>query len=353
MTRELTADRGDAGQRLDRVLSRHLSDVTIATRTRIQRWIADGLVAVNGSSSRRVARRVAAGDIVSVALPLRARRPVMMAEATALVVLLEDEHLAIVDKPPGVVCHPTHAHATGTMMNALLWLAREWPAPQRPSLGRPAGQVDVRPAAGGEDRGRACGAAANPRGPGSIKEYLALVYGDVRPEQGQISLRLSRDRVDRRRVAASTSTGAFSLTTYERVAAIEAPDTTLSLLRCRLGPAVPHQIRVHLAARGWPIVGDPVYGEPRWGAVADPTVSAALAGFPRQALHASRVAFQHPVTGDASTLNRATARRYAGDPRRAGRRCCLGRKVIGFEMDLVLQFDGFEGSRCWFRFGVR
>ena len=134
MTRELTADRGDAGQRLDRVLSRHLSDVTIATRTRIQRWIADGLVAVNGSSSRRVARRVAAGDIVSVALPLRARRPVMMAEATALVVLLEDEHLAIVDKPPGVVCHPTHAHATGTMMNALLWLAREWPAPQRPSL---------------------------------------------------------------------------------------------------------------------------------------------------------------------------------------------------------------------------
>ncbi len=134
MTRELTADRGDAGQRLDRVLSRHLSDVTIATRTRIQRWIADGLVAVNGSSSRRVARRVAAGDIVSVALPLRAQRPVMMAEATALVVLFEDEHLAIVDKPPGVVCHPTHAHATGTMMNALLWLAREWPAPQRPSL---------------------------------------------------------------------------------------------------------------------------------------------------------------------------------------------------------------------------
>ena len=298
MTRELTADRGDAGQRLDRVLSRHLSDVTIATRTRIQRWIADGLVAVNGSSSRRVARRVAAGDIVSVALPPRAQRPVMMAEATALVVLFEDEHLAIVDKPPGVVCHPTHAHATGTMMNALLWLAREWPAPQRPSL---VGRLDKWTSGLLLVAKTAAVHAALQRtlaDRGSIKEYLALVYGDVRPERGQISLRLSRDRVDRRRVAASTSTGAFSLTTYERVAAIEAPDMTLSLLRCRLGTGRTHQIRVHLAARGWPIVGDPVYGEPRWGAVADPTVSAALAGFPRQALHASRVAFQHPVTGE-------------------------------------------------------
>lgn len=296
--RELTADRGDAGQRLDRVLSRHLSDVSIATRTRIQRWIAEGLVAVNGSSSRRVARRVAAGDIVSVALPPRAQRSVMMAEATSLVVLFEDAHLAIVEKPPGVVCHPTHAHSAGTMMNALLWLGREWPAPQRPSL---VGRLDkwtsglllvAKTAAVHAALQRALSA------PGSIKEYLALVYGDVRPERGQISLRLSRDRVDRRRVAASMSTGAFSLTTYERVAAVEAPDTTLTLVRCRLATGRTHQIRVHLAARGWPIVGDPVYGEARWGDVADPTVSAALAAFPRQALHASRLAFDHPATGD-------------------------------------------------------
>src|SRR3954468_5727906 len=133
-TRELIADRGDAGRRLDLVLSRHLSDVTVATRTRIQRWIADGLVAVNGSSSRRVSRRVAAGDTVSVALPADARRAVMLPESTPLVVLFEDEHLLVVDKPAGVVCHPTHAHGTGTLMNALLWQGRDWPAPQRPSL---------------------------------------------------------------------------------------------------------------------------------------------------------------------------------------------------------------------------
>src|SRR3954469_16081970 len=112
-TRDLTADRGDAGRRLDLVLSRHLSDVSVATRTRIQRWIADGLVAVNGASSRRVSRRVAAGDTVSVALPPIARRASMVPESTGVVLLYEDEYLLIVDKAPGVVCHPTHAHTSG------------------------------------------------------------------------------------------------------------------------------------------------------------------------------------------------------------------------------------------------
>ena len=253
MTRELTADCGDAGQRLDRVLSRHLSDVTIATRTRIQRWIADGLVAVNGSSLRRVARRVAAWDVVSVALPLRARRPVTMAEATALVVLLEDEHLAIVDKLPGVVCHPTHAHATGTMMNALLWLAREWPAPQRPSL---VGRLDKRTSGLLLVPKTAAVHAALQRASRTwavSRSISVLVYGDVRPERG---------RIRRDSLAIASIAGAWpprrrpapSALQYERVAAIEAPDTTLSLSAAVRDRPVLTEIRVHLAARGWPIV---------------------------------------------------------------------------------------------------
>jgi len=298
MVRELTTDRGDAGRRLDLVLSRHLSDVSVATRTRIQRWIADGLVAVNGSPSRRVSRRVAAGDTVSVALPPLARRAVMKPEPTTTAVLFEDAHLLIVDKPAGVVCHPTHAHATGTLMNALLWQARDWPAPQRPSL---VGRLDKWTSGLVLVAKSASMHAALQRtlsDSTSVKEYVALVYGTVIPERGQISLRLSRDRVDRRRVAASTSTGAFSLTAYERIAAIDVPETTMSLVRCRIATGRTHQIRVHLAAGGWPIAGDPVYGEPRWGGVLDPAVSAALAAFPRQALHASHLAFDHPATGE-------------------------------------------------------
>jgi 23S rRNA pseudouridine1911/1915/1917 synthase len=78
---------------------------------------------------------------------------------------------------------------------------------------------------------------------------------------------------------------------------VRAPDAGLSLLRCRLTTGRTHQIRVHLAARGWPIVGDPVYGEPRWSAVVDRPLAAALCAFPRQALHAWRVGLTHPITG--------------------------------------------------------
>ena len=75
-----------------------------------------------------------------------------------------------------------------------------------------------------------------------------------------------------------------------------APRAGLSLLRCRLATGRTHQIRVHLAARGWPLVGDAMYGEPRWAQIADPTLANALRVFPRQALHAWRTAFTHPVT---------------------------------------------------------
>jgi 23S rRNA pseudouridine1911/1915/1917 synthase len=137
----------------------------------------------------------------------------------------------------------------------------------------------------------------------SDKEYLAIVYGRVNLARGTIDLLLGRDRSDRRKVVASTTDGAPSLTRFERVARVAAPEEGLSLLRCGLGTGRTHQIRVHLAARGWPIVGDPAYGEPRWSRIQDQRLAAALRSFPRQALHASRVAFVHPVTRRRLTVH--------------------------------------------------
>src|SRR5580700_10650531 len=114
--RIVTADRGDAGRRLDLVLRRHLADVDTATRTRIQAWIEDGRVAVNGTRISRVAARAALGDVVTVILPEMAPRRAMSAEEVKLDVLYEDDHLLAIDKPPGVVMHPTYRHAEGTMM---------------------------------------------------------------------------------------------------------------------------------------------------------------------------------------------------------------------------------------------
>jgi len=303
--RTLTADRGDAGKRLDLVLRRHLTDVGTATRTRVQAWIEDGQVTVNGAPVHRVSTRAALGDVVTVALPattVNPRRGAMEAEDVSLDVLYEDDYLLALDKPAGVVVHPAYRHAAGTVMNALLWRARGWPANQRPSLvGRldklTSGIVVVAKTAAVHAALQRTMASSH-----SEKDYLAVVYGRVNVARGEIDLRLGHDRGDRRRIVASANVGAPSLTRFERLARIAAPRAGLSLLRCRLATGRTHQIRVHLAARGWPLVGDAAYGEPRWSQILDAALAATLRVFPRQALHAWRVAFTHPVTHDRLRL---------------------------------------------------
>jgi 23S rRNA pseudouridine1911/1915/1917 synthase len=295
--RVLTADRGDAGLRLDLVLRRHLTDVGAATRTRVQAWIANGQVTVNGAPVRRAAARAAFGDVVAVSLPEAVPRRVMAAEDVGLDVLYEDEHLLALDKPAGLVVHPGYKNTEGTLMNALLWRARGWPATQRPSL---VGRLDkltsgvVVVAKTADIHAALQRAMASSR---SEKDYLAIVYGRVNVARGEIDLRLGRDRGDRRRVVGSATVGAPSLTRFERLARVAAPRAGLALLRCRIATGRTHQIRVHLAARGWPIVGDPAYGEPRWSKISDLTLAATLRAFPRQALHAWRVGLIHPLTG--------------------------------------------------------
>jgi 23S rRNA pseudouridine1911/1915/1917 synthase len=295
MHRLLIADRGDAGLRLDLVLRRHLTDIRAVTRTRVQAWIETGLVTVNGREVRRVATRAALGDIVAVSLPIAAPPP-PQPEPVPIDVLFEDDHLLAVDKPAGLVVHPTHRHASGTLLNALLWHARGWPAGQRPSL---IGRLDKQTSGVVLVAKTAAMHAALQRAlnhPSARKEYVAVVYGRVPRARGTIDLRLRRDPFDRRRVVASTTIGAESVTRYERMARARAPDAGLAVLRCTLVTGRTHQIRVHLAASGWPIVGDPVYGERRWPDVADPVLRDALAAFARQALHATRLAFTHPAT---------------------------------------------------------
>ena len=304
LVRTLVADRGDSGVRLDLVVRRHLRDVEAATRTRVQAWIEDGQVTVNGVTIRRAAARAALGDVVSVVVPEPKPRRAMRAEEVALEILYEDDHLLALNKPAGVVVHPAYKHPTGTLMNALLWRARAWPDGGRPSI---VGRLDkdttgivlvAKTAEVHASLQRAMNVARRlqPSSAFPSKEYLAVVYGRV-PARGEIDLRLRLDPRDRRRVVASESVGAHSVTEFERFAHARAPRAGLALLRCRLVTGRRHQIRVHLAARGWPIVGDAIYGEPRWTTVADPMLQTALRAFTRQALHACRVGFVHPITG--------------------------------------------------------
>ncbi len=286
------ADRGDAGERLDRALLRHLAGRS-HTRTQIQGWIAAGRARIDGRPEVKPARRLALGDGVEIDLPLPPPRPAIEAEERPLAVLHEDPHLLVLNKPPGVICHPAAGRRAGTLYNALLHYGRAWGEGLRPSL---VNRLD-RDTSGlllvAKSGPAHAGLARVLRRKSAFKDYLALAFGRPPLAKGSIELPLRRDPADTRRVLAGKGEGLASTTLYESLAEGEG----VSLLRCRLRTGRMHQIRVHLKALGMPIVGDPLYGEPRWKGIGDGGRAAACRDFPRQALHAWRLAFDHPFLG--------------------------------------------------------
>ena len=294
--RVLVADRGDAGRRVDLVIRRHLTDLSRATRTRVQDWIESGRVSINGEVVRRVSTRTALGDVVMVELPDEQPRAPVLAEPGQLDRLFEDEHLLVVNKPAGMVSHPTFLHTGGSLLNVVLHHAATWPPGQRPSL---VGRLDkltsglVIVAKTTEAHARLQRTLLSSF---SEKSYLAVVYGPVERARGTIDLRLRRHPDDRRRVIATTDDGLASFTHFERLAESDAGGCAVALMRCQIVTGRMHQVRVHMAASGWPLVGDPKYGEPRWERCLDAGRREVLERFPRQALHAWRTAFVHPFT---------------------------------------------------------
>jgi 23S rRNA pseudouridine1911/1915/1917 synthase len=300
LVRAFRADRGDARTRLDLVLLRHLADRPEVSRAEVQRWIGEGLVKVNGAAAGKPSSRVSLGDEIEVFLPLPPPpRPGLVAQEMPVAILYEDEHLLAVDKPPGLVVHPTHGYSEGTLANALQWLSRDWGEGAQLGLVNrlDKGTSGVLLVAKRPEIHAALARALRARG--AEKEYFAVVYGHTPFSKGRIDLKILRDPEDRRRMITSKTEGRDSATLYERLAESPEEKGLLSLVRCVLLTGRTHQIRVHLAAQGLPIVGDPVYGAPRWKGVPDLRLAELCRDFPRQALHARRLALAHPVTGAA------------------------------------------------------
>jgi 23S rRNA pseudouridine1911/1915/1917 synthase len=278
------ADRGDARLRLDQILVRRISEVSRMSRNIAQRWIESGAVTVDGAAAVRPSTRVREGAAIDVALPPTAtRRAAVEAEEADVDVLYEDGSLIAINKPPGIVVHPSYKQLSGTLLNALLWRIRDRPDTKPGILTRldkdTSGLVVVALAADVHAAMQRDALAGRTR-----KEYLAVVAGSPRPATGTIREPLARDPDDRRRVVVMAG-GAESETRYEVMASRDG----FSLLRCELITGRTHQIRVHLQSRGWPIVGDRVYG------TADDRI-------PRQALHAWRITLPHPVTREPLTI---------------------------------------------------
>jgi 23S rRNA pseudouridine1911/1915/1917 synthase len=194
----------------------------------------------------------------------------------------EDDTLMVVNKPAGIVVHPTYRNTSGTLLDALRAHASGWHDSQNPTI---VGRLDKDTSGIVVVAKTAAHHASLQRilqSTDSVKDYLAVVRGSVNVERGAISDPLLVDPSDRRQVIVATESGngRASETQFERLE----HTGEASLLLCRLITGRRHQIRIHLASRGWPIIGDPVYGN-------------AIDEFPRQALHAWRAAFAHPVSG--------------------------------------------------------
>ena len=297
--RPIELDRGDHGVRVDLVLLRHLRrDERAISRNRIQKWIDAGDVLVNGAPPSRASWRVQAGDDVQVRVPQRQPRSRPAAQAMNLEVLYEDDDLLALNKPAGLVVHPSYKNAGGTLMNGVLERAKAWPDGSRPGL---LGRLDKLTSGVVLIAKRPAVHAALQRAMDARridKDYAAIVWGRPSPVRGTIDLALDRDPWDRRRITVTDRGGQPSVTKYERLATNGGNHAGLppfSLVRCRLITGRTHQIRVHLLARGWPIAGDAVYGRKRQGADPTPVEEVAFA-FPRQALHAWRLSLRHPRT---------------------------------------------------------
>jgi 23S rRNA pseudouridine1911/1915/1917 synthase len=270
--------------RLDQILVRRATGVSRLSRNVAQHWIESGVVTVDGAPAIRPSTRVREGAAIEVALPAGAtRRSIPAPEAVDVHVLYEDASFIAINKPPGIVVHPSYKQLSGTLLNAVLWRIRDRPEAKPGMLTRldkdTSGIVVVALAGDVHAAMQRDGAAGAIR-----KEYLAVVSGTPRPASGTIREPLARDPDDRRRVVV-TPGGADSETRYEVIAS----DRGLSLVRCQLVTGRTHQIRVHLQSRGWPIVGDRVYG------TRDDRIA-------RQALHAWRIMLPHPVTRERLTI---------------------------------------------------
>jgi 23S rRNA pseudouridine1911/1915/1917 synthase len=267
-----------SGARLDRFVAEKCPELT---RTRAQKLIADGFITVNGRGAKP-SLKLDSGDRVDIIVPSAPPSP-LMPEAIALNVVYEDEDLLVVDKPPGLTVHPTPGHPDHTLLNALLarvpHLARMGDS-LRPGIVHRLDKDTSGLMIVAKNQVAQMNLIEQFRTRSVVKVYLVLVKGHLVPEKGIIDAAIGRDVRNRKRMAVVRE-GRPARTQYQVIKYIN--DCTLLEIVPETGRT--HQIRVHLAAIGYPVVGDSVYG------VKSPYLS-------RQFLHACRLGFKLPSSGE-------------------------------------------------------
>lgn len=270
-----------SGRRLDQVLAELLPQ---HSRNRLQGWVRDGLVSVDGKPEGEPKRKLLGGEQLTIAEPLNAQTLAEQPEDIPLDIVYEDECLLVINKPPGLVVHPGSGNWSGTLMNALLHHIPGIAEVPRAGIVHRLDKdtsglmVVAKTLEAQTDLVRQLQARTVRR------IYLALVAGTVKADGG-VDSPIGRHPVQRVKMAVvPESRGGKPALTWYRILAYY-PHCTY--VECSLATGRTHQIRVHMASIGHPLIGDPVYGRPH----------ARLPEFHRQALHATRLGLLHPLSG--------------------------------------------------------
>jgi 23S rRNA pseudouridine1911/1915/1917 synthase len=276
----------DDGERIDRVLARRCPEYS---RSALQRWIEQGRVEQAGEVVSRKTKAEAGAEVTIDPAPPEA----MSAEPQEipLNVLFEDEHLLVLDKPAGLVVHPAPGHPSGTLVNALLHhvAVQGGSDPLRPGIVHrldkdTSGVMAVAKTAGAHER-----LVEMFQKHALERAYLAIALGRP-PAAVTYDTFHGRHSANRKKFTSRGDRGRRAVTHLEALELLHGS----ALVRCRLETGRTHQIRVHLAEHGHPVLGDPLYGK----SIGDPELRRVSTELGRQALHAAVLAFAHPITGE-------------------------------------------------------
>ncbi len=299
---EVRAGPEAAGERLDRLLAGALPALS---RSRLKALIEEGQVSADGKPVTSPAAKVKAGQTFAIIIP-EARPVALEGQAIPLEILYEDKDLIVLNKPAGLVVHPAAGNPDRTLVNALI---------AHCGSGLEGGLTGI----GGEQRpgivhrldkdtsGLMVAAKTEAAHQGLVEQfaartiersYLALVWGLPSPAAGTITGNIGRSPRNRKKMAVLRRGGRPAETGYRVLKSLQ--NGKVSLVECRLKTGRTHQIRVHMAEAGHPLLGDPLYGrgDGRRAKALPARAQAALAALGRQALHAKTLGFQHPVSGD-------------------------------------------------------
>ncbi len=280
------------GSRLDKALA----EASGLSRERIKALLAEGNVTVGGRPAASASTKTVAGQDFEIAVPPvadAAARP----QAITLTIAYEDAHLVVVDKPAGMVVHPAAGNPDGTLVNALLHHCHGQLSGiggiARPGIVHRIDKDTSGLLVAAKTTAAHEGLARQFADHTIMRRYLAVCAGHPVPAEGTIAGRIGRSEADRKKMAVlheKSPRGKHAVTRYRTLNRLD----QCALLECRLETGRTHQVRVHCASIGHPLVGDPVYG--RTPKALRPLLS--RIGFARQALHAAALGFVHPITGE-------------------------------------------------------